>query len=241
MRWAWLTMGILIHAGVAAAATSVQVSDAYLELHTGPGAGYPVTRVVKRGEQVKVLKQRTDWYKLRDATGHEGWVSRAQLSDSLTLAGNPLEIAGVSPDAVAQRHWEVGALGGDFSGAEVMTLYGGYAFNPGLALELKASQVLGNYSSSTLGGVNLTQQPFPHWRVAPFVTLGMGVINTQPRATLVRAADRTDPYAQAGLGMRLHLTGRFILRAEYLSSVIFASDDYNEEIKEWKAGFCVFF
>lgn len=241
MRLAWLIIGILIHAGVAAAATSVQVSDPYLEFHTGPGAGYPVTRVVKRGEQVKLLKQRTDWYKLRDATGHEGWVSSAQLRGTLTLEGSPLELAELSPDAFVQRHWEVGALGGDFSGAEVMTLYGGYAFNPGLALELKASQVLGNYSSSTLGGVNLTQQPFPRWRVAPFFTLGMGIINTQPRATLVRAADRTDPYAQAGLGLRMHLTQRFVFRAEYLSSVIFASDDYNEEIQEWKAGFCVFF
>jgi SH3-like domain-containing protein len=95
-----LATGILCVAlclpGVAAARgtapVAVEVADAYLELHTGPGRGYPVTRVIPRGDQVEVLKRRTDWYLLRDDRGHEGWAKRKAMA--LTL----LALSGEKPD-----------------------------------------------------------------------------------------------------------------------------------------------
>ena len=77
-----LTMAVL---GTASAAPvlagdhydHVQVVDPYLELHTGPGRGYPVTQVVERGEWVEILKRRTDWFKIRTSQGKEGWAARA--------------------------------------------------------------------------------------------------------------------------------------------------------------------
>ena len=69
-RPAPLAIGILcaalcLPAAAAARGTApvaVEVADSYLELHTGPGRGYPVTRVIPRGDHVEVLKRRTDWY-----------------------------------------------------------------------------------------------------------------------------------------------------------------------------------
>lgn len=61
----------------------VDVADAYLELHTGPGRGYPVTRVFARGEHVQVVKRRTDWYLLRDDRGHEGWARHDLMEKTL--------------------------------------------------------------------------------------------------------------------------------------------------------------
>ena len=52
----------------------VAVADPYLEMHTGPGRGYPIFHVVDRGEQVEILMQRTDWYQVRTERGIEGWV-----------------------------------------------------------------------------------------------------------------------------------------------------------------------
>ena len=57
----------------------VQVSAPYIELHTGPGSGYPVDYVVERGEWVSILKRRTDWFKTRTRSGKEGWVSLLQM------------------------------------------------------------------------------------------------------------------------------------------------------------------
>ena len=36
------------------------VAEPYLELHTGPGRGYPVTQVVARGDSIDVLFRRTE-------------------------------------------------------------------------------------------------------------------------------------------------------------------------------------
>ena len=40
----------------------VSVADPYLEMHTGPGKGYPVFHVVDRGESVDIMMRRTDWF-----------------------------------------------------------------------------------------------------------------------------------------------------------------------------------
>jgi len=54
----------------------VLVADPYLELHTGPGRGYPIFDIAERGERVEILKRHTDWFKVRTARGREGRVSR---------------------------------------------------------------------------------------------------------------------------------------------------------------------
>ena len=68
-------------------ALTVIVVDPYLELHTGPGRGFPIVQVVPRGETVQVLKRRTDWFQIRDAAGHEGWVHRSQIAETLVPTG----------------------------------------------------------------------------------------------------------------------------------------------------------
>jgi hypothetical protein len=58
---------------------------------------------------------------------------------------------------------------------------------------------------------------------------------------LIQAKDTQDLTAHMGLGLKVYLTRRFILRAEYKNYVGFSSDDKNEEFEEWKAGFAFFF
>ncbi|HEY3699487.1 MAG TPA: hypothetical protein VGK97_09160, partial [Spongiibacteraceae bacterium] len=48
---------------------SVEVADPFIELHIGPGRGYPIFYIAERGEHVDVLKQRTDWIKVRVRAG----------------------------------------------------------------------------------------------------------------------------------------------------------------------------
>src|SRR5512134_3131367 len=70
-----------------AAAEKVQVTDPYIELRTGPGRGYPVFFVAGREEWIEIVLRHTDWFKVRTASGSEGWVHRAQLETTLTEAG----------------------------------------------------------------------------------------------------------------------------------------------------------
>jgi len=219
----------------------VKVADPYIELHTGPGEGYPIVNVVDRGDFVEVIKRKTDWFKVRTAKGKTGWVARVQMEKTLLPNGEVTQFVDAAIGDFSKRRWESGLVGGTFNSAPVITLYGAYVLNPNLSAELSVSQVSGEFSSSVLANVNLVSNPFPKWRYSPFFTLGMGQIQTTPNVTLIQAKDSQDLTAHMGLGVKIYLTRRFILRAEYKNYVGFSSDDDNEEFEEWKAGFAFFF
>lgn len=247
IRRAGLVMGLLLlqstvwQTASAADEYQVVVADPYLELHTGPGRGYPVFYVIDRGLTVTVLKQRTDWFKVRSDRGKEGWVSRAEILATLGLKGDPLELKEPSRGDFESRRWEAGVMAGDFGGASVLSVYGAYSFTDSLALELTGSHILGNFSNGVLGTLSLVHTFVPEWRVSPYFTLGTGMIMMSPRTTLVQGPDRTDQIAHVGVGLRGYLTRRFMARIEYRSNVVFTSRDDNEEVDEWKAGFAFFF
>ena len=220
---------------------TVTVADPYLEMHTGPGGGYPIFNVVDRGESVDVLKQRTEWYLVRTAKGKEGWVKRVQMELTLQPDGMPVSFDDLGVEDFASAKWELGVLAGDFGGANIVSLYGGYSLNPNISIELWGSQILGNFSNGWMGSVNIVHEAFPEWRVSPFFTLGAGAIHTKPKSTIIQGEDRTDQIGHVGAGFRVYATRRFLLRAEYKSYVVFTSRDENEEVEEWKVGFAFFF
>ncbi|OOZ39536.1 hypothetical protein BOW53_11135 [Solemya pervernicosa gill symbiont] len=241
-----ITLLLFSSAACAEEFAEVQIAEPYIELHTGPGRGYPVFHVAARGEWLTVLKRRTDWYQVRTQRSHEiqqqtGWVKHAAMALTLNHNGEVVDIAEPGIGDFSSRRWEMGMLGGDFSGANLIAVYAAYSFNANLAAEVGLSQILGSYSDSQHATLNLAAQPFTEWRYTPFFTLGTGVINTNPRTTLVQSEDRVDPTAFAGIGLRAYLTRRFLLRAEYRHHTLFSSRDENEEIDEWKAGIAFFF
>lgn len=219
----------------------VSVADPYLEMHTGAGRGYPVFHVVDRGETVEIVMQRTTWYLIRAVNGTEGWVDQAQMELTLKPDGSAVEFEQADRDDFTNARWEAGVLAGDFGGANVISLYGGYSLNPHVSLELWGSQILGNFSNGWMGSANIVHETWPDWRVSPFFTLGAGIIRIDPKSTIVQAEDRTDQIGHAGAGFRIYVTRRFVFRAEYKSYVVFTSRDDNEEVEEWKAGFAFFF
>ena len=132
-------------------------------------------------------------------------------------------------------------LYGDFDGANIVSVYGAYSFTENLSGEIWYSDILGNFSNSQLAGFNIVHLLYPEWRISPYFTLGGGIINTEPKGTIVATTDRTDNIAHVGIGIRTYLTRRFVFRAEYKTYVVFTSRDDNEEPTEWKAGFSFFF
>ena len=236
---------LLLCAGSAFAADDtaleVIVVDPYLELRTGPGRGFPIVQVVPRGEKVQVLKRRTDWFRIRDADGHEGWVHRSQIAETLVPAGARLEIDDPAREDFAAHRREVGLMLGDFGGANVVTVYGAYAFNAHLSGELALSHLLGSFSDGQIAALGVTHVFVPEWRIQPFASMGTGLIHTQPKSTVAQSPQRTDQLAYVGVGVRAYLARRFIVRGEYKNYVVFTDRDENEEAYEWKIGFAFFF
>jgi SH3 domain-containing protein len=247
MRWVLLVLTLcqFAIAGNASGAErqyrEVTIADPFIELHTGPGRGYPIFFVAERGEEIELLMRRTEWFKVRVARGEEGWVHFEQLTTTLNPDGEPFDLPALGFSDYAARKWEVGALYGDFGGANVIGMYGSRTVTPNLSGEIWVSQALGRFSDNTLVTLDIVHLMYPDWRASPYFTLGGGVIKTEPKATLVATTDRTDNVALAGAGVRVYLTRRFVFRGEYKTHVVFTSRDDNEEVQEWKAGFSFFF
>ncbi len=238
-----LLAGLLLSVVCAAAAQAeltAVVEDPFLEMHTGPGRGYPVFHVVERGEEVVVLKRRTEWFKVSAPRDKTGWVHREQLLRTLDPDGQAVRISDATLAGLSGKRFEMGLLLGDFGGADMVSVYGSYGFSPNLSAELVVAQGLGDFSDSVFATANLSHQFFPRKRFSPYFVLGVGAIRTSPNATLVETVDRTDEIARAGLGTRFYLARRFVVRAEFNTYVVFTSRDENEEINEWKAGFSFF-
>ena len=225
-------------------AVSLTIADAFIEMHTGPGAGFPVFNVVDRGQKIIILKRKTSWYKIRAENGKTGWASRQQMQQTLLPTGQQLQFVEEDKDTFIQRKWELGAASGELEKAPILSIYGAYALTQNISTEITLGHSVGNVSSSNLYKLNLLMQPFPEWNYSPYFTMGVGVIQVKPNATLIEPADKNNTLSQIGFGFKTYLSRRFILRVELNEYVIFSANndkDQNEDISEWKIGFAIFF
>ena len=62
----------------------LEVIDPYVEMHSGPGRGYPVFYVIEQGERVDVITRRPGWYEVRTQDGKTGWTTAADRAASAT-------------------------------------------------------------------------------------------------------------------------------------------------------------
>ncbi|QFU77223.1 hypothetical protein EY643_17025 [Halioglobus maricola] len=222
------------------AATST-VAEAYLEMHTHPGRTYPVFYVAERGETIELLKRRTDWIKVRNQRGVEGWAHVDAIGRTLDESGAELGLSSPDMDVFATRAWEVGFMLGDQESTDAVGLYGGWHFTRNLSLEAEYTENYGDFSDGRMLTASVVHQMFPHWRYSPFFTIGGGARETSPRSSLVMTEDRTDGVASVGAGMRIYLTGRLMLRLQYKHYVVMTDRDDDEEVGEWKVGISAFF
>lgn len=235
-----------VHAQEAAdrEAILLTIADPYIEMHTGPGSGYPIFLVIDRGEKIEILRRKTNWFKIRAANGKEGWATKQQMQQTLLPSGEVVQFAELDESAFKDRRWEVGVTTGELEGAPEISVYGAYNFTENFSTEFTLGHSVGSVSSSNLLKLNLLMQPFPGWSYSPYFTLGLGGIQVKPKVTLVEPEDKTNQISQIGFGVRKYLSRRFMLRLELNEYVVFSANndrDENEDISEWKLGFAVFF
>ena len=88
----------------------ILIADPFIELHTGPGRGYPIFHVVERGREVTIVKRRTDWFQLRTDRGLEGWAPREQMIATLEPTGEPLDLEEPARENYMSRRWQAGVI-----------------------------------------------------------------------------------------------------------------------------------
>ena len=100
-------------------ASSVEVIDPYVEIHAGPGRGYPIFHVVEQGETIKILTRRPDWYELKTQNGQIGWATAASISRTLEPTGEPVDLPTVSYGDYLKNSFRIGYTNGQFSRGEL--------------------------------------------------------------------------------------------------------------------------
>lgn len=240
--------GLLLLASLCAPAVSgardylqLFVTAPYLELHTGPGRGYPVFHVVPRDDSVDVLFRRTDWFKVRTERGVEGWASQADMLKTVLADGSPFKFELGDLAGFSSHRYELGVFAGAYGGANLISAYWSVSLNPQMAVEATAGQFLGRFSNGETGDLGFAHVISPDTRWSPLLLLGVGIVHTEPKATLVTPENRTEQTAYVGGGIRYYLTRRFFMRAEFKAHYIFTKRNQNEEADEWKLGFAFFF
>lgn len=221
-------------------ANTLHIDVPFVELHSGPSAGYPVVHIVEKNEKIIVLLKRTSWLKVKDKRGIEGWLHEDDLF-GLSQNGKAINQEDNYQDNFQNRTVEGGVMFGDLEGANFYNVYLGYAFTPVFSAEISAGKALGNISDSNIYEVMLFSQPRPDWTVTPYIGIGGGVIDTQPHSVLADSESRQNTLMSAAAGIKYHIARNFLLRAEYKLSLALTDRDTNEEIHTWKIGFSVFF
>ena len=219
----------------------LQVSDAYLELHTGPGRGYPVFFVVERRQWISVELRRTDWYRVRAAGGQVGWVPRKQLENTLTEAGVGKSFRDLVVDDYIGRRLELGVAGGRFNAEPMLKLWMQYRLADAVGLELHIGQVQGVFSGTDFWSVSLTSEPWSDQRLSPFFSVGLGKFKNIPNASLVNAVPTDAKLAHATVGLRWYLAERFVARVDASLYTAFVADQRSIEYRAFTAGIAFFF
>jgi hypothetical protein len=216
------------------------IEASYIELHSGPGSGYPVLNVIEKGELVELLVKRTSWLKVKDQRNNIGWLNQDDLVD-LSNQGTKIDQFEFTAADFQNRNYEVGVMYGEFDDSNFYNIHLGYSLSPVFSSEISIGKALGNISDSDLYEVMLISQPFPELIVTPYVGVGAGIIETKPHSVLADSENRQDTLIAAAIGFKYHLARNFLLRAEYKYSLVLTDRDENEEVQTWKLGFSVFF
>jgi opacity protein-like surface antigen len=218
----------------------LEVAEPYIEMHTGPGRGYPVFNVIEQGETIEVLKQKTNWYKVRSADNKTGWTKSAELAHTLKPSGVPVDLPEVNHGDYLKSSWRVGFNAGQVEGANTFSITAGYRPLSWIGTEIEWGKIFDNSVTSDYYGANLLLEPETDWTVAPFVTIGAGQFQFNNRQKVVVDDAGNSDYLSTGIGVNYYIGRNFVMRGEYRWYSV-STDDDRVGLNSWRLGLNTFF
>jgi len=232
---AWSMSSFALLSGSAASLVQVTITADFVELHGGPGRGFPVFHVAEKNAELAILAEKLDWVKVRTSKGTEGWVATSELA-SARLSGSERRYSFGQLEAAddVQRRIEVGVFTGKFAGDSMFGVLGAYRFTRYVAVELAWESAVGVYSTSTYSRVGLRANLRPNAAWSPYVLGGGGMFGNTPRSTLVANDPLTGTTLQAGAGLSYAAAKGLDVRAAVLSHWL--SGKEARQFTEWQLG-----
>lgn len=197
----------------------VKVADPFIELHSGPSAGFPVYDVVERGETIEILRRQTGWFEIRATKNRQGWVKKDQLEATLAAAGIQPTRRDRVVDKYLDRKLRFDAAAGVFEDEAIVTIRGGYRTGNHVTVEVSVSNVSGIFADSTLLQANVLIDLQVLNSIRPYFLLGTGYFTNVPSEQVstgnVITTERNDEFlATFGVGVQYFFTERFLFRAD---------------------------
>ncbi len=224
---------------------SLEVIDAYADVHSGPGRGYPVFYTIEQGEKVEILTRRPGWYEVRAENGRVGWTTAAQISRTIQATGEPADLPSVGYGDYIKGSWVTGFSTGQFSdgaleGYETFSVTGGYRFLSWLGADVELGRLFGSDASGDYYAANVYLEPFSDWKFSPYVALGVGELSLGSQPQLISFSEKSSNFNSYGLGTSFYLGRNFVIKAEYRWYSV-STDDETESLQAWKIGLNTFF
>ncbi|MFT5594090.1 MAG: hypothetical protein ACI8SR_002477 [Oceanicoccus sp.] len=223
-------------------AVQLSVIDTYLELHTGPGRGYPIFHVMEKGETVFVHSRRTNWFYVSDRRNRQGWVKQEGLARTIAPTGMPAALPNIRHGDFLAQQGRVGFSLGQQGNADTATVMAGYRLLSFAGIEAEYGQIFGDRLDGKTYGASLLIEPIKDWSFTPFISKGYGWQEWQEKEKQqVGTSNRfKNRYEYTGFGINYYIGYSFVVRAEYRKMYV-SGDNDSLSNSAWRLGFSSFF
>lgn len=223
-------------------AVQLSVIDSYLELHSGPGRGYPIFHVMEQGETVYVHRRRTNWFYVSDRRQRQGWVKQEGLARTLAPTGLPAALPETKHGDFLAQQGRVGFTYGRQGGYDSASVMAGFRLFSFAGIEVEYGQLFGSQDEGTTSGISIIVEPIKDWSFTPFLSKGFGHLESRRKTRgQVGASESIDfNYEFTGVGINYYIGYSFVVRGEFRSMYLSGEDDSQSQ-QAFRLGFSSFF
>jgi len=217
----------------------VVVAEPYLEMHSGPGRGYPVVYVVGRDEVVTVLysRNRIGTRCARRAAGRLGAPLRigfTKLASGEPAPIRPIRISRPTAGRLARGY-------GVFNHQNLVTTWGDFGLTEQPRRRIRPATGVGHHRQPYIASLGMRHTFIPEWRWFCPRRVSDSAISTSTIKYRRKPLQTSNQLAYVSLGVRGFITRRFMWRADWRKYVVFTNQIKMRNRKEWKFGLAVFF
>lgn len=220
-------------------ALMVKVIDPYLDLHTGPGRGYPVIYVVEKDEIISVVRRRTTWYLISDRKGKTGWATRESLARTLSDQNMPVALPETRHGDFLNHKFRLGFTVGKQENSDLVSGIAGFRLSKRMGAEVEYGQIFAEKYDGYQRAFNLILEPTDRWSFTPFISAGIGKQDTELKKPQPGKGP-SDDFQSYGAGINMYIGFNFVLRGEY-RNVTLLKDNDTVSNAVWRLGFSSFF
>ena len=226
----------------------LKVIDTYLELHSGPGRGYPIFHVIEQGQTVKVHTRRTNWFFVSDRRNRQGWVKQEGLARTLAPTGLPAALPDTQHGDFLAQQGRIGFAIGLQEKAETATVMAGFRLLSWAGIEIEYGELFGEKIEGNYYGGSVIIEPFQmldtiaDWSFTPFISKGLGqqTWGNKQIGKVGTTDTLKNEYEFTGIGVNYYIGYSFVVRGEYRKMILYGQNN-DISVGAWRLGFSSFF